>query len=145
MEEIAEDDPEALSLPLSQHSNPTKVIYTIIHSPIYLVPILYITPSIPIFSANDVYTLLVPPLYAPSLSDKSIGVMGGLSATTHPETGNTCFWLHPCLTQEAMMGIGMKGEDEVRYLMGWMGIVGGGVGLNVPLEIGRRVLKSCPE
>lgn len=39
-----------------------------------------------------------------------------------------------------MEGLGLKGKDGVRYLMGWMGLLGGGVGLEMPLEVGRRIL-----
>lgn len=44
-----------------------------------------------------------------------------------------------------MEGLGLKGEDGMDYLMGWFGIVGGGVGLGVPVEVARRVLREREE
>lgn len=42
-----------------------------------------------------------------------------------------------------MLGLGLKGkEGGVEYLMRWLGLVGGGVGLEVPVEVARQVLRE---
>lgn len=142
--ELQESDPEALlrEPQQGQETERVDVTYEIVHSPTYRVPVLYITLPLrhPFPSADELYALLVPELYRPSLQNERIGVLGALSATTHPETGRSCFWVHPCLTQEGMEGLGLKGENGVKYLMGWIGIVGGGVGLDVPVEVAREVV-----
>lgn len=120
----------------------TSVTHSILHSPTYLVPTLYITPSStsPPITLTALTSLLVSSLHAPSLQNPSIGPLGALSPTTHPETGRSCLWIHPCLTQEGMKGLGLEGSDGVRYLLGWMGIVGAGVGFEVPVEVARLLL-----
>ncbi|SMR55217.1 unnamed protein product [Zymoseptoria tritici ST99CH_3D1] len=155
---LEELDPESLLSP-STASSPTQgqlVTYEIIHSPTYLVPVLYLylAPSklsshsqiAPQPAMEELYDLLVPAAYRSQLD--SVGPMGALSRTEHPLRGFVCWFVHPCLTQEAMTG--MMGSDEsekegewkgreMEYLMKWFGIVGGSVGLRVPVEVARAI------
>lgn len=40
-----------------------------------------------------------------------------------------------------MNGLDLKGaEDGIGYLMRWMGMVGGSVGLEVPFDVARKVM-----
>lgn len=50
----------------------------------------------------------------------------------HPVTGLPSFFIHPCLLGEAMSTFDCSKED---YLMVWLGLVGGCVGLWVPSEM----------
>jgi ubiquitin-like-conjugating enzyme ATG10 len=50
----------------------------------------------------------------------------------HPITGVPAFFVHPCLLGEAMARFGCSKET---YLMLWLGLVGGCVGLWVPKEM----------
>jgi ubiquitin-like-conjugating enzyme ATG10 len=50
----------------------------------------------------------------------------------HPVTGVPSFFVHPCLLGEAMGKFDCSKEN---YLMVWLGLVGGCVGLWVPAEM----------
>ncbi len=50
----------------------------------------------------------------------------------HPITGLQTFFVHPCRSYEAMSGFHCSLEN---YLMVWLGLVGGCVGLWVPAEM----------
>jgi ubiquitin-like-conjugating enzyme ATG10 len=50
----------------------------------------------------------------------------------NPITGAPSFFVHPCLLGEAMSSFDSSKEN---YLMTWLGLVGGCVGLWVPKEI----------
>lgn len=50
----------------------------------------------------------------------------------HPVTGVPSFFIHPCLLGEAMQRFECSKEN---YLMVWLGLVGGCVGLWVPAEM----------
>ncbi len=50
----------------------------------------------------------------------------------HPITGVPAFFVHPCLPGEAMSKFDCSKES---YLMVWLGLVGGCVGLWVPKEM----------
>jgi len=65
--------------------------------------------------------------------------VGGISAAPHPITDVPAFFIHPCQTKEAMEGL----ECDIRnYLMAWIGLVGGCVGLWVPSEMAKEVMES---
>ena len=56
----------------------------------------------------------------------------------HPITGIPCFWIHPCRTPEAMRELCRAVGETVaplQYLLLWLGIVGGAVGLALPAEM----------
>jgi len=143
-EEELETDTEALSRSLAPcPSSGAKVTYDIIHSPSYQVPTLYLTlasthsPHPPTIDA--LYARLVPASHKPQL--QTIGVMGGLSLTDHPVTGLPVYFIHPCRTAEGIEAVGGVGRDFTagEYLMLWVGLVGGSVGLNVPVQIALAV------
>ena len=119
------------------------VIYDIAHSPSYQVPVLYITFKP--YRSNDtalstrpdleeVYELLSPPPLQAQM--RAVGVMGALSMTDHPVSGAAAYFVHPCRTAEGMEAvIGHGPVSTARYLLLWMGLVGQGVGLDVPAEL----------
>ena len=71
--------------------------------------------------------------------------MGALSMTDHPISGLPVYFVHPCRTAEAMKDVlsgklaeGRAVKPEV-YLIMWMGLVGGAVGLNVPVALAEQI------
>ncbi|KAK4129580.1 hypothetical protein N657DRAFT_563855 [Parathielavia appendiculata] len=84
---------------------------------------------------DTVFRRLVPEQFKAGLR-ASVGRIGGISVDHHPVTGVPCFFVHPCLLGEAMERFDCSKEN---YLMVWLGLVGGCVGLWVPAEM---VLKS---
>ncbi|KAK2072868.1 hypothetical protein P8C59_007197 [Phyllachora maydis] len=84
----------------------------------------------PAFNIDTVFRRLVPDQYKDGL--RTAGGIGGISADYHPVTGVPCFFVHPCLLGEAMMSFECTKET---YLMVWLGLVGGAVGLWVPKEM----------
>lgn len=145
-EEATEEDDEILHRSPNDFHN-TFVVYDIIHSPSYQVPVLYVKfqsngsslrrqPSL-----DEAYEQLTPsPLQGQM---QKVGVLGALSMTEHPITGMTAFFVHPCRTAEAMREI--TGDAETtpeKYLMLWMGLIGQSVGLTVPMELARSMSTS---
>lgn len=96
-------------------------------------------PSKGVPSPAQVYEYLVPGAFSAQVRD--VGVVGAVSMTEHPVTGLPTFFVHPCRTQDAMRDVltDLKADDE-KYLVLWLGLVGGAVGLNVPTEL---ALKQC--
>ncbi|KAK5110834.1 hypothetical protein LTR62_005545 [Meristemomyces frigidus] len=142
--ETTEDDEEALHRAPAISSR-TTVIYDIIYSTTYRVPLLYITLkhslAQPVLSLEEVYDALVPSLQRHQL--QSVGPVGSLSMTEHPVTGMPVYLIHPCRTQEAMAAVaGERGSTLVQYLMLWLGLVGPSVGLSVPFELAEMVVKQ---
>ncbi|KAL1844298.1 hypothetical protein VTJ49DRAFT_2355 [Mycothermus thermophilus] len=80
---------------------------------------------------DTVFRRLVPSQFKETLR-ASLGGIGGISVDHHPVTGIPTFFVHPCLLGEAMEGFDCSKED---YLMVWLGLVGGCVGLWVPAEM----------
>ncbi|KAI0025591.1 hypothetical protein F4780DRAFT_721866 [Xylariomycetidae sp. FL0641] len=79
---------------------------------------------------ETVFRRLVPDQFQQPLRGQ--GSIGGISIDHHPITGLPSFFVHPCLVGDAMNGFDCPKED---YLMVWLGIVGGCVGLWVPKEM----------
>lgn len=131
----------------------TRIHCDITHSPTYQVPVLYLTfpsPAYPLANekqkhsplppAESVFDLLVPGPYQAQLRNPSAGPtnLPALSLTgAHPGTDGPAYFLHPCRTQEGMerlLAVDLGGEEEgLRYLGLWMGLVGPGVGLGMPM------------
>ncbi|KAF7524298.1 hypothetical protein G7054_g11464 [Neopestalotiopsis clavispora] len=82
------------------------------------------------FDVDTVFRRLVPDQFKSAL--RGAGPIGGISADHHPITGVPAFFVHPCLLGDAMAGFDCAKED---YLMVWLGLVGGCVGLWVPKEM----------
>ncbi|KAK0282920.1 hypothetical protein LTR91_024171 [Friedmanniomyces endolithicus] len=127
-----DDDDEALERSPSAARPELIVLYDIVYSPSYRVPVLYLThrsdPS------ADMHELLTPALYKPQL--QSTGPLGALSLTDHPVTGLPAYFVHPCRTAEGMSAVGgTKSVAPVEYLLLWLGLVGPGVGLAVPIAL----------
>ncbi|KAM0287672.1 hypothetical protein ACHAQH_000201 [Verticillium albo-atrum] len=84
----------------------------------------------PPFDVDTVFRRLVPDQYKSAL--RGTGPIGGISCDHHPLTGIPSFFVHPCLLGDAMAGFDCSKEN---YLMAWLGLVGGCVGLWVPKEM----------
>lgn len=146
-EALEELDVEAVAKPAAAASTAQRpsVLYDVVHSPSYQVPVLYLTflhisqPGLP--SPDEVYSLLVPDTHKPQL--QTVGVMGALSMADHPTTGTPSYFVHPCQTQTAMAAVTagrtMKPEE---YLLVWLGLVGQSVGLSVPIGLAQALSSS---
>ncbi|KAL2168484.1 hypothetical protein VTG60DRAFT_7220 [Thermothelomyces hinnuleus] len=113
-----------------------RVRYEIILHPTYQVPCLWFNlQDLPAdedpLNIDTVFRWLVPDEYKAPLR-ASVGRIGGISLDSHPFTGMPSFFIHPCLIGEAMEKIDCSKEN---YLMVWLGLVGGCVGLWVPPEM----------
>ncbi|KAI1863791.1 hypothetical protein JX265_005493 [Neoarthrinium moseri] len=82
------------------------------------------------FDIDTVFRRLVPDQFKSIL--RGVGPIGGISADHHPVTGVPSFFVHPCFLGDAMAEFDCSKED---YLMVWLGLVGGCVGLWVPKEM----------
>lgn len=116
----------------SLHSHQPYVIYQIHLHPTYNVPTLWFTMydlpmGEPAFDLDSVYRYLVPDEFKGQL--RAAGIMGGLSGAPHPLTDVPSFFIHPCQTKEGMENFNCPIDD---YLIVWLGLVGGCVGLWVP-------------
>ncbi|KXJ92186.1 hypothetical protein Micbo1qcDRAFT_233487 [Microdochium bolleyi] len=121
--------------PSSTASSHGYVNYEIHYHPTYRAPCLWFSLNdLPAhesaFDIDTVFRRLVPDEYKDSL--RRVGSIGGISADHHPLTGVPSFFVHPCLLGDAMDGFSCPKED---YLMVWLGLVGGCVGLWVPKEM----------
>ncbi|KAH8602713.1 autophagy-related protein-like protein Atg10 [Bisporella sp. PMI_857] len=114
------------------------VTYEIHLHPTYSMPTLWFTlhdlpMGEPTFDLDSVYRYLVPSEYKSQL--RTVGMTGGLSAAPHPLTDVPAFFIHPCQTKEAMENFDCPID---LYLMIWLGLVGGSVGLWVPPEMAQE-------
>ena len=126
------------------------VLYDIVHSPSYQVPVLYVTfeqqgstgrRSKVLPSPTEVYDMLVSSSFKAQV--QTVGVMGALSMTDHPVSGTPAYFVHPCRTSEAMDAVIVDSAVQPKeYLMMWLGLVGPSVGLDVPLELAEAMIKS---
>lgn len=121
-------------------SNDFDITYDVIHHATYDCPALYVDLAASDrarVNADELYDLLVPDAFRQPLL--SVGVMGSLSLSDHPISGKPVYWIHPCRTQEAMSAVleSKAGVDGTRYLLAWFGLIGGSIGLNVPVELAR--------
>ncbi|TGO08998.1 hypothetical protein BTUL_0183g00140 [Botrytis tulipae] len=122
------------------HSHQPYVTYEIHLHPTYRIPTLWFTlhdlPNYePAFDIDSVYRHLVPDEYKSEL--RAMGVMGGISAAPHPITDVPAFFIHPCQTKEAMENFDCPADN---YLMVWLGLIGGCVGLWMPHEMAQEDL-----
>ncbi|WPH01555.1 Hypothetical protein R9X50_00440200 [Acrodontium crateriforme] len=143
-ESQVEIDDEALQRNVSTNTR-DRICYDLILSPTYGVPVLYITfPARPVPGADEIYAALLSttehPLVPPM---QSIGPLGALSMTDHPVLGLPTYFVHPCRTADAMDAV--TGGQELScgaYLLAWMGLIGGGVGLDVPVGVAQYLAKT---
>ncbi|RCI15559.1 hypothetical protein L249_3496 [Ophiocordyceps polyrhachis-furcata BCC 54312] len=117
------------------HDDAAHVIYEIHLHPTYRVPCLWFTlhnlsVDEPALSIETVFRRLVPDEYKSRL--RGVGAVGGISADHHPITGLPAFFVHPCLLGDAISGFQCSLDN---YLIIWLGLVGGCVGLWVPREM----------
>ncbi|KAI1387054.1 uncharacterized protein F4822DRAFT_445133 [Hypoxylon trugodes] len=138
--EMEDSDKEVLSRLRSRANFQTpNVKYEIHLHPTYRAPCLWFSlhnlpPGESAFDVETVFRHLVPEQFKDSL--RRIGPIGGISIDHHPMTGIPSFFVHPCVLGEAMTGFDCSKED---YLMVWLGLVGGCVGLWVPREMATEV------
>jgi len=134
--EVSDDDDD-LVLPRTQPAT-TILHYDILHSPTYRAPLLYLTPSPPI-TLPTLFRTVLPRTYAPQI--RAFGPLGAVTLTDHPARGGVAYLVHPCRTGEAMAGTDESGDSRgLGYLMRWIGIVGVGLGLSVPLGMAEALV-----
>ncbi|KAK4168558.1 hypothetical protein QBC43DRAFT_309114 [Cladorrhinum sp. PSN259] len=131
----AEDADEAVLHKKPVTNTMGHVVYEVHLHPTYQAPCLWFSlHNLPNdeepFNIDTVFRRLVPDQYKDGL--RSAGGIGGISADHHPVTGLPSFFIHPCLLGEAMSKFDCSKES---YLMVWLGLVGGCVGLWVPAEM----------
>ncbi|KAI0838995.1 hypothetical protein F5Y06DRAFT_37177 [Hypoxylon sp. FL0890] len=133
MVEMEDSDKEALAkrprFPIPH------VKYEVHHHPTYRAPCLWFSlhnlpAGEPAFDMDTVFRRLVPEQFKAQL--RQMGPIGGISIDHHPITGIPSFFVHPCALGDAMVGFDCSKED---YLMVWLGLVGGSVGLWVPQQM----------
>ncbi|KAK3336475.1 hypothetical protein B0T19DRAFT_39995 [Cercophora scortea] len=134
-EMIEAEDADESALPRKLSADVGYVTYEIHLHPTYRAPCLWFSlHELPVdeqaFNIDTVFRRLVPDQYKAGL--RGAGAIGGISADHHPITGVPSFFIHPCLLGEAMSTFDCSKET---YLMVWLGLVGGCVGLWVPKEM----------
>ncbi|PNY23601.1 Uncharacterized protein TCAP_06457 [Tolypocladium capitatum] len=153
MVDAEESDAAAIVQPLPRRDG-QRVTYEIHLHPTYRVPCLWfalhnLPPDEPAFNIDTVFRRLVPDEYKGGL--RGLGGIGGISADParllphprsrpndssglqhHPITGIPSFFVHPCLLGDAISSFECFKQN---YLMIWLGLVGGCVGLWVPKEM----------
>ncbi|KAL1897329.1 hypothetical protein Sste5346_004065 [Sporothrix stenoceras] len=132
---MAEDADEAALKAAPPTANYGYVTYEVHLHPTYRAPCLWFSlHGLPNgespLGIDTVFRHLVPEQFQDRL--RSMGSVGGISADYHPITGVPSFFVHPCLLGEAMTGFSCTKKS---YLMVWLGLVGGCVGLWVPKEM----------
>ncbi|KAF2663099.1 hypothetical protein BT63DRAFT_430659 [Microthyrium microscopicum] len=142
IEELIEIDEEAIDRSQSAGGEGLiRATYDITYSPTYNVPVLHL--SVQDASGSVIMDLdHIQKLFKGLRSEmmQHVGIVGGLSPTYHPELGTPIFFIHPCLTADAMSSLGM-GENRSDYLIAWLGVVGGVVGLYVPPAVALEATK----
>lgn len=143
-EDLEEEDDEKLNI-LKTATDGPLVVYDIIHSPSFEVPVLYLTlknlPSGRPPSIDKLYQILVPDGHKASM--QAVGQMGALSLTEHPVTGTSVYFVHPCRTREAMEPVlnGRRVNAE-EYVVLWLGTIGASVGLDVPVSLATSLITA---
>ncbi|KAK0745932.1 hypothetical protein B0T18DRAFT_139903 [Schizothecium vesticola] len=132
---MAAEDADEAALPTRPKPRYGHVTYEIHLHPTYRAPCLWFSlHDLPVDEAassiDTVFRRLVPDQFKAGL--RNAGPIGGISTDHHPITGVPAFFVHPCLLGEAMARFGCSKET---YLMLWLGLVGGCVGLWVPKEM----------
>ncbi|KAF2832195.1 hypothetical protein CC86DRAFT_87276 [Ophiobolus disseminans] len=135
IEELEDDDDEVLP---TTGGLEVLVVYDILLSPVYRVPVLYISIADPQHryppTMQTLYEHLIPSNF--EAQAQSGGVIGGISIQDHPATNRPVFFIHPCQTAEAMEeSVGRRNITAEEYLILWTGALGKCVGLNVPLAL----------
>ncbi|KAF2809970.1 uncharacterized protein BDZ99DRAFT_415968 [Mytilinidion resinicola] len=136
-DEVHEEDEEALQSRSPSESG-IRIEYQVFLSPIYRVPVLYLNledrrgvvpPTI-----ESLYEQVIPEHFKAQVRD--LGVIGGITMADHPITNRPVFFVHPCNTADALRA--SLEETKItadQYILLWIGIVGGCVGLQVPTAI----------
>ena len=137
-DELEEDDDEVLQ---TTGEYQPLILYDILLSPVYRVPVLYISISdtqhrYPPTMAT-LYEHLIPPQFKAQAENG--GVIGGISIQDHPATNRPVFFIHPCQTAEVLeASVDKQNITAEEYLVMWIGALGKCVGLNVPLALMQR-------
>jgi len=137
-DELEDDDEETLRV---NRETQALIVYDILLSPVYRVPVLYISIAdtqhrYPPTMAT-LYKHLIPSHY--KAQAESGGVIGGISIQDHPASNRPVFFIHPCQTAEVMQAsVGERIVSAEVYLVMWIGALGKCVGLNLPLALMQR-------
>lgn len=134
-EELEDGDEEVLDTAGQARA---LILYDILLSPVYIVPVLYFHVHDPQHryppTMTVLYEHLIPPLF--KTQAETGGVIGGISVQDHPVMSRPVFFIHPCQTAEVMAASAGDGKITAEeYLIMWIGALGKCVGLNVPLSL----------
>ncbi|KAF2499616.1 hypothetical protein BU16DRAFT_524083 [Lophium mytilinum] len=136
-DEVHEDDEEALQSRSTGESE-MRIEYEVFLSPIYQVPVLYINLE----DRNGVVPPTIESLYEHVIPEqfkshvRHFGVLGGITMADHPATNRPVFFVHPCNTVDALRASFQESKiTSDKYILLWMGLVGGCAGLQVPTAI----------
>ncbi|KAF1838356.1 hypothetical protein BDW02DRAFT_517158, partial [Decorospora gaudefroyi] len=133
-EEEEDEDEEALCDMVAPSA---AVHYDILLSPVYCVPVLYVSIHDNLHryapTMTTLYKHLVPPQFKAQTAD--VGVMGGITITDHPATNRPVYFIHPCQTAGVMEASVDGNITAQEYLMIWIGSLGKSVGLDVPFAL----------
>lgn len=145
---ITEDDEESLDRRTGD-ARTSLILYDIVYSPSYQVPVLYIRftdffnkengSRMP--TLDQVYDLLVPAAQRAAM--QQVGVMGALSLADHPMFNLPAYFVHPCRTSEVMarMTEGRRARP-IDYLLIWIGLIGASIGLTAPVKVAQKITAS---
>ncbi|CAI6341693.1 unnamed protein product [Periconia digitata] len=148
---VSEEDDDLEALPKHNKDLDAMVIYDIILSSTYSVPVFY-------FAIKDIayrypptmrvlYECIIPPRYVEQT--EAVGVLGGVTVTDHPTANTPVYFLHPCKTVEvlrASTSSSSDGEsDPLSYLLLWISTMGKSIGVDVPLALMLAMRKEKQE
>ncbi|KAF1997977.1 hypothetical protein P154DRAFT_264711 [Amniculicola lignicola CBS 123094] len=141
MEVAIEDNDNESSHPKGHHLD-AVVLYDVILSPSYQVPVLYFSIKDPSYryppTLENLYTYLIPPEFKSQA--ENAGVIGGITITDHPFTNSPVFFIHPCQTAAVLEAcLGAEEATPVTYLLVWLGAVASCAGLSIPIDLAKEL------
>ena len=161
IDEVIEHDPECLPfLPSSKADE--VVIFSVLLSPTYSVPVLYFWPydvhnDAPRLVSLEHLDQFIPSSIKPQV--QNVGVLGGVSicvsvsylkrlsqhldlTKNHPSHYFPVYFIHPCNTHAALLaarqGINQQLTSKEHLLL-WFGLVGSVVGISIPMRLARAL------
>jgi ubiquitin-like-conjugating enzyme ATG10 len=159
-DELEEDDDEVMQ---PARAPPALVLYDILLSPVYRVPVLYISISDSQHRYPPTMSTLYEHLISPHFKAQTehSGVIGGVSIIVsctlglyqlatkcpqdHPISNSPVFFIHPCQTPEVMEAtVGRRDINAPEYLLIWIGAMGKCVGLDIPLPLMQHDRSASP-
>ena len=134
-------------MPLPTESKSLDLVYHIVYSSTYQVPVLYLLPfhmyqSNTTTALEDLYENIIP--VSLEYDVKNSGVMGGITMTNHPVLDCVCWFVHPCRAADALKEVCHDSStlDHWKYFLLWFGIIGVSLGLSMPVALVEQMPKA---